>query len=105
MQAVDCGMYHKGLQPEINPSLGNGDNIYLNRRINWSRIELTMECKVPKTSKDPFDETEPDNEAISSARKRTLAQIFSYAALVFRHQQRTFHYMILFLGHYARVIR
>ena len=98
-------MYHKDLQPALNPTLNDKDKIHQNRRVNWSRVELTIECKVPKTSKDPFDESEPDNEATSDERKRTLAQIFSYAALVFRHQQRTSHYMILFLGHHARVIR
>ena len=104
-QAVDCGMYRKSLQPAPNAPPNSREKIFENRRINWSRVELTIECKVPQTSKDPFDESEPDNEATADERKKTLAQIFSYAALVFRHQQRTFHYMILFLGHYARVIR
>ena len=73
--------------------------------MNWSRIELSIECKVHPVSQDPFDDGKDDLEGASAKREDVYGQILSYADLVFSHQQRTHHYMVLFLGHYARIVR
>ena len=74
------------------------------RRINWSRLELGIECKV-KANLDPFDEWQDSNEPVAEGRKNVWAQLLDYADLVFKFQQRVCHYTIIFFGHYARVIR
>ena len=84
--------------------LDEGDGEY-NRRINWSRIDLSIECKVDPTDQDPFDETRDDFQPLAADRKKALGQILTYVENVFIHQHRTLHYMILFLGHNARIVR
>ncbi|TFK88449.1 hypothetical protein K466DRAFT_488926 [Polyporus arcularius HHB13444] len=97
-QAVDLGLY----SPQFRP-INEGDGEY-NRRINWSRIELSIECKADPTDQDPFDDTTDDLQPLAADRKKALGQILTYVENVFKHQHRTFHYMILFLGHYARIV-
>ncbi|RPD57778.1 hypothetical protein L227DRAFT_223617 [Lentinus tigrinus ALCF2SS1-6] len=98
-QAVDLGLYPTKFKP-----INEGDGDY-NRRVNWSRIDLSIECKVDPTTQDPFDETADDLLPIAADRKKALGQILTYVENVFMHQHRTLHYMILFLGHYARIVR
>lgn len=74
------------------------------RRLKWSRIELSIECKV-STDKDPFDESRPDCVPEAKERQAVLGQVLSYAELVFKYQHREFHYMVVFLGLYARIVR
>ncbi|RPD52761.1 hypothetical protein L226DRAFT_541035 [Lentinus tigrinus ALCF2SS1-7] len=98
-QAVDLGLYPTKFKP-----INEGDGEY-NRRVNWSRIDLSIECKVDPTDQDPFDESADDLLPIAADRKKALGQILTYVENVFMHQHRTLHYMILFLGHYARIVR
>ncbi|TFK88445.1 hypothetical protein K466DRAFT_662291 [Polyporus arcularius HHB13444] len=97
-QAVDLGLY----PPQFRP-INEGDGEY-NRRINWSRIDLSIECKVHSTDQDPFDDTSDDQQPLAADRKKALGQILTYVENVFMHQHRIHHYMILFLGHYARIV-
>ena len=93
-------MYHRKLLPKNseNPEMTH------NRRVNWSRLEMGIECKLHGTNQDPFDDRQDDGEPRAEDRKKALRQILSHAELVFKHQQRTFQFMVLFLGHYARVV-
>ncbi|RPD71828.1 hypothetical protein L226DRAFT_588706, partial [Lentinus tigrinus ALCF2SS1-7] len=102
-QAIDCGMYHNKLPPLEDQGSENEEMTH-NRRVNWSRLELGIECKLHRTNQDPFDDRQADGEPVAADRKKALGQILSYAELVFKHQQRTFQFMVLFLGHYARVV-
>ncbi|TFK78900.1 hypothetical protein K466DRAFT_606571 [Polyporus arcularius HHB13444] len=97
-QAVDLGLYPTAFRP-----INEGDGEY-NRRINWSRIDLSIECKVHSTDQDPFDDMSVDGQPLAADRKKALGQILTYVENVFVHQHRTHHYMILFLGHYARIV-
>ncbi|KAI0699935.1 hypothetical protein C8T65DRAFT_831738 [Cerioporus squamosus] len=97
-QAVDLGLYPTEFKP-----INEGDGEY-NRRVNWSRIDLSIECKVDPTDQDPFDDTTDDQQPLAADRKKALGQILTYVENVFVHQHRTHHYMILFLGHYARIV-
>ena len=72
--------------------------------MNWSRVELSIECKVGLDS-DPFDESRPNCVPRGSTRQGVLGQVLTYAELVFKYQHREFHYTVIFLGHYARIIR
>lgn len=74
-------------------------------RVDWSRIELSIECKVDCTEQDPFDAEATDDEHTAEKRKRALGQIISHAELIFQYQQRACHFMILFLGDFARILR
>ncbi|TBU39517.1 hypothetical protein BD309DRAFT_423034 [Dichomitus squalens] len=99
-QAIDCGMYASAHAPKEEwTDLGEES-----RRLNWSRLELGIECKV-KANLDPFDEWQDGDEPVAQGRKDVWGQLLSYADLVFRYQQRLFHYTVIFFGHYARVIR
>ncbi|RPD53434.1 hypothetical protein L227DRAFT_557652 [Lentinus tigrinus ALCF2SS1-6] len=99
-QAIDCGMYPAKFAPEES-STAAGDE---SRRTDWSRIDLCIECKLDSTSQDPFDEKKLDNSPEAVTRREVLGQILSYAELVFRHQQRQFHYMLLLFRECARII-
>ncbi|RDX49268.1 hypothetical protein OH76DRAFT_1483228 [Lentinus brumalis] len=96
-QAVDCGMYKSKYVPQA------ADGSYA--RVDWSRMEISIECKAQCTEQDPFDPQAPDDQPTSEKRQEALGQILSYAELIFKHQQRTCHFMILFLGDFARLVR
>ncbi|KAI0696647.1 hypothetical protein C8T65DRAFT_743469 [Cerioporus squamosus] len=81
--AVDLGLYPTPFRP-----INEGDGEY-NRRVNWSRIELSIECKVDPTDQDPFDETTDDQQPLAANRKKALGQILTYVETVFMHQHRT----------------
>ena len=99
-QAIDCGMYiSTSAPPEDWTALGEES-----RRNIWSALELGIECKL-KAAVDPLDERQDDDEPTAQARKDVWAQLLSYAALVFKFQKRLFHYIVIFFGRYARIIR
>ncbi|TBU38476.1 hypothetical protein BD309DRAFT_874282 [Dichomitus squalens] len=96
-QSVDMGMYPVDNVPEAaNTATYPG--------VDWSYLELPMECKTSSTEQDPFDE-ERGGEPVGDKRKDVLGQILSYAELVFQRQQRMFFFMVIFLGDYARIAR
>ncbi|RPD53444.1 hypothetical protein L226DRAFT_617398 [Lentinus tigrinus ALCF2SS1-7] len=99
-QAIDCGMYPAKFAPEESQTAAGDES----RRTDWSRIDLCIECKLDSTSQDPFDERKLDNSPEAVTRQKVLGQILSYAELVFRHQQRQFHYMLLLFRECARII-
>ena len=68
-------------------------------------MDLVIECKRRPTEQDPFDDDATHNEPMSDLRQEALGQILSYAELVFRYQQRTCVFMLLFLGDCARLLR
>ncbi|TBU26972.1 hypothetical protein BD311DRAFT_666476 [Dichomitus squalens] len=96
-QSVDMGMSPADNVPEaeINATYPG---------VDWSYLELPMECKTSSTEQDPFDE-ERGGEPVGEKRKDVLGQILSYAELVFQRQQRMFFFMVIFLGDYARIAR
>ncbi|TFK88444.1 hypothetical protein K466DRAFT_662290 [Polyporus arcularius HHB13444] len=96
-QAVDCGMYKTGFVPQAS------DGSYA--RVDWSRLELAIECKTHWIEQDPFDPEAQDDEPTAQKRQDALGQILSYAELVFKYQQRTWHFMIILLGDFARIVR
>ncbi|KAI1784497.1 hypothetical protein LXA43DRAFT_901490 [Ganoderma leucocontextum] len=99
-QAIDCGMYvSTSTPPEGWTSSGEES-----RRIIWSLLELGIECKL-QASLDPLDERKDDDEPTGQTRKDVWAQLLSYADLVFQFQKRLFHYIVIFFGRYARIIR
>ena len=100
-QAIDCGMYPSQYAPSEDQTAAGDES----RRTDWSRIDLCIECKLHPTKQDPFDERNEKNEPEAKERRQVLGQILSYAQLVSKHQQRTFHYMLLLFRECARVIR
>ncbi|RPD57788.1 hypothetical protein L227DRAFT_655338 [Lentinus tigrinus ALCF2SS1-6] len=96
-QSVDLGMYPSTLAPK-RPSDGS------HARIDWSSVDIPIECKDHPTNEDPFDDRAPDAEPIAASRKAALGQILSYAELVFKYQQRTRLFMVDFLGDFVRLI-
>ena len=100
-QAIDCGMYPSQYAPAKSQTAAGDES----RRTDWSRIDLCIECKLHSTQQDPFDERKEENEPEAKERRQVLGQILSYAQLVSKHQQRTFHYMLLLFRECARVIR
>ncbi len=95
--APDCGIYPREHAPRLDDATQYG-------RTDWSHLEITIECKKD-FSEDPFDENTANSEPFAKARKSTLGQILSYAELVFQTQHRKHHFMIVFLGTSARLVR
>lgn len=84
------------------PQTGEG---YAYPHVEWAELEIPMECKLHMREDDPFEDDSPDHEPTVDSRKDTFGQILSYAEFVFQYQHRTFFFMIIFLGEYARIIR
>ncbi|KAI0645250.1 hypothetical protein C8Q79DRAFT_912191 [Trametes meyenii] len=99
-QAVDCGMYPKEGVDYLGPADDEG-----HRRMNWTWIDIAIECKMNSTDDDPFDEARDMHEPVAVGRREVLGQVLDYARLIFLYQQRTFQFMVLFLGDMARIIR
>ncbi|PIL33440.1 hypothetical protein GSI_04062 [Ganoderma sinense ZZ0214-1] len=97
-QSVDCGMY-------LNEDTPEPENGAVYARVDWSNLDLSIECKCHPTDQDPLDDAKGDGEPTADKRQEALGQILSYAELVFRYQHRMFHFMILFLGTEARIVR
>ncbi|KAI0364387.1 hypothetical protein BV20DRAFT_1005864 [Pilatotrama ljubarskyi] len=93
---IDCGMYAKGSPPTNN------------NRTDWSKIELSIECKRTPDADDPFDDedsTGVPGVPFSDRRRDNLGQIMTYSTLVFERQQRTHHYTLIIFGTNARIVR
>ena len=72
---------------------------------DWSRMELSIKCHVDCTEQDPFDASAADNHRTAEKRKCALGQILSWAELISQYQQRTWHFMVLFMGDHAPIVR
>ncbi|RPD52767.1 hypothetical protein L226DRAFT_496128 [Lentinus tigrinus ALCF2SS1-7] len=94
--APDCGIYPNGHAPKIVDANEYG-------RTDWSHLEIIIECKQ-NFAEDPFDYTTANAEPFAKARKSALDQILSYADLVFQNQHRKHHFIIIFLGTFARLV-
>lgn len=101
-QAVDCGLYPNDALPKLEVKEGSKRKF---GRTDWSLIEIAIECKTHSTAGDPFDEETNNHEPNAEGRRKVLGQILDYAEKVFEYQHRTFQYMLLFLGDYARIVR
>ncbi|KAI0738832.1 hypothetical protein C8Q80DRAFT_1241168 [Daedaleopsis nitida] len=95
--APDCGFYPADHAPATDKKQPYG-------RTDWSYLEIPVECKRDP-SVDPFEKNVPCGEPLSEGRKSCLRQILSDSELLFLNQHRMFHFLILFLGHYARILR
>ncbi|KAI0645248.1 hypothetical protein C8Q79DRAFT_1011331 [Trametes meyenii] len=100
-QAVDCGMCPKQGASRLDPANDEGHT----GRVNWSWIDIVIECKMNSTDDDPFDEAHETHEPVAAGRREVLGQVLDYARLIFQYQQRTFQFMVLFLGDMARILR
>lgn len=96
-QSVDMGMYPTSLAPK-RPADGS------HPRMDWSTVEIPIECKNHPTQEDPFDDSALDGAPAAELRKAALGQILSYAELVFRYQQRSHLFLVYFLGDFVRLI-
>ncbi|KAI0359642.1 hypothetical protein OH77DRAFT_1518030 [Trametes cingulata] len=99
-QAVDCGLYPSSAIPRLGITEDGGFG-----RTDWLSVEIAIECKMHATDHDPFDERMVNEEPNAETRRSVLGQILSYMELIFRRQQRTFQFMLLFIGGYARIVR
>ncbi|KAI0669720.1 hypothetical protein C8Q78DRAFT_977445 [Trametes maxima] len=99
-QAVDCGMYPNDGLDHLGQANEDGY-----RRMNWSWIDIAIECKMNSTDDDPFDEARDTHEPVAAGRREVLGQVLDYIRLVFHYQQRTCQFMVLFLGDMARILR
>ncbi|KAI0719733.1 hypothetical protein C8T65DRAFT_826735 [Cerioporus squamosus] len=99
-QGTICGMYPTHFAPKSSQTAAGDES----RCTDWSRIDLSIECKLQSTNQDPFNERKPENATVAQERQAVLGQILSYAELVFKHQQRKFHYMLLLFQESARII-
>ncbi|KAI1785209.1 hypothetical protein LXA43DRAFT_1100553 [Ganoderma leucocontextum] len=100
-EAIDCGMYDAKYAPKHGATATGEES----RCVDWSRLELGIECKLHTVNQDPIDERQPNNEPVADERRKVLGQLLAYAELIQKYQQREYHYVVLFLGLYARVIR
>ncbi|PIL33439.1 hypothetical protein GSI_04061 [Ganoderma sinense ZZ0214-1] len=71
----------------------------------WSHLELLVKCQVEPAAEDPFDEENGGNKEVAADQSMMMEQVLSCAELAFKYQQRQAVFMVLFLGHYARVLR
>ena len=67
----------------------------------WSHLELLVKCQLDPIADDSFDEGSGHEEV----RIAVMDEVLSCAELAFRYQQRLAVFMVLFLGHYAHVLR
>ena len=73
-------------------------------RTDWSKIELSIECKTEDVQHDPFDDQAPNLEPSAKRRRENLGQIASYSALVFNKQHRTRHFTLILFASRARIV-
>ncbi len=100
-EAVDGGLYRTKGAPKPTKSSGKGAP---SCAVNWTTIEVCIECKTDSVSDDPFDESQPNKAPEAKERQKVLGQILAYAQLVYDNQQRTSQFMLLFLGTTARIV-
>ncbi|KAI0368991.1 hypothetical protein BV20DRAFT_947040 [Pilatotrama ljubarskyi] len=91
-EKIDGGLYPSGDAP------AGAD------RTDWSRIELSIECKTEHVQHDPIEKT-TNFHPRSRTRRQVLGQIMSYAVLVFDNQHRTHHFTLIIFGKNARIVR
>ncbi|KAI0827916.1 hypothetical protein BC628DRAFT_1317592 [Trametes gibbosa] len=101
---ADMGLYPDEAVPVHVDSTRTDDLVQ--GRMNWSWLEMFIECKMDPTAGDPFDDGKGiGGETDTESRNHVLGQILSYAELVFHRQHRTHQYVVLFLGTFARIVR
>ncbi|KAI0827914.1 hypothetical protein BC628DRAFT_1418025 [Trametes gibbosa] len=101
---ADMGLYPDEAVPGQVDSTRTDDLVQ--GRMNWSWLEMFIECKMDPTAGDPFDDGKGiGGETDTESRNHVLGQILSYAELVFHRQHRTHQYVVLFLGTFARIVR
>ncbi|KAI0776283.1 hypothetical protein BD413DRAFT_669424 [Trametes elegans] len=99
-RAIDLGMYP--LEPPQNMGTADeGEPL----RTDWSTIEVGIECKMNSTAQDPFDESHDGDKFDAISRRKVLDRLLYELELIAQHQQRTFQYIVLFLGAFARILR
>ncbi|KAI0669682.1 hypothetical protein C8Q78DRAFT_938648, partial [Trametes maxima] len=74
-------------------------------QVDWTIVELTIECKHSDGQDDLFDDGRPTFYPTSIWQRETFAQLLSNSNLVFERQQRTHHFTAVVFGTYARFIR
>ncbi|KAI0663917.1 hypothetical protein C8Q70DRAFT_905386, partial [Cubamyces menziesii] len=94
-QKVDAGLYRRDDADKVE------------KHTKWAYMELSIECKTQAVQHDPFDESSAsgNHEDASDVRQKFLGQIMSYSMLIFDHQQRVHHLMLLIFDEKARIIR
>ncbi|KAI0767020.1 hypothetical protein C8Q74DRAFT_1354864 [Fomes fomentarius] len=95
--APDMGVYPKKGAPKRDPKTRFAAT-------DWSTLEIPIEAKT-SINADPFSSKDPDGVPDSEERKKTFGQILSYSELLFQNQHRNFHFLVLFLGHFSRIVR
>ncbi|KAI0827889.1 hypothetical protein BC628DRAFT_1317328 [Trametes gibbosa] len=101
---ADMGLYPNEAVPGQVDSTRTGNLVQ--GRMNWSWLEMFIECKMDPTAGDPFDDGKGiGGETDTDSPRRVLDQILSYAELVLHRQHRTHQYVVLFLGTFARIVR
>ncbi|KAH9915429.1 uncharacterized protein BXZ73DRAFT_81328 [Epithele typhae] len=76
------------------------------KRPNWDYHRFTVEFKRGGTQNDPWDDDKTYNpESTAVSRKVVRGQLSSYADLVFKHQHRLFHFMLLVNSARFRILR
>ena len=80
--SVNMGMYPCNAVPKPR---GNATYAV----VDWSNIEIPMECQLDSTEQDPFDDTETSGEPTTDRRQAALTRILSHAELVFQLARRS----------------
>lgn len=94
MRSIDLGLYDRSDFPSDFPSA-----------VDWGYLDLPIECKPPKKNQDPMPSDPPGDEPRTDGQKQTYGQILTYAELIFRHQQRTFFFLVVIVADEARILR
>lgn len=97
---------HGGLYPTqgaSEPTKGGGTGA-CSCAVDWTTIEMYIECRSDLVSGDPFYESQPNNAQDAQERQEVLSQILICAQLVYDNQQRTHQFMLIFLGTSARIV-
>ncbi|PIL33441.1 hypothetical protein GSI_04063 [Ganoderma sinense ZZ0214-1] len=101
--AVDCGMYPHDRVPKNDLTKGIDASKRKDfRRVCWSGIDLPAECKLED---DPFEDGVDTGRPSSDKRRDASGQAMSYIELTFHHQNRTFVFMLIFIGLNCRLLR
>ncbi|KAI0665669.1 hypothetical protein C8Q78DRAFT_545890 [Trametes maxima] len=88
------GMVRKG-EPSTN----------LYEPIDWSNVEVPIECRAAEPNEDPFSEQRPNMQMHAENQEDSLHQIFWFIHEIFARQHRVFLFAVFILGPHARVLR
>ncbi|KAM5542950.1 hypothetical protein V8D89_003334 [Ganoderma adspersum] len=69
---------------------------------SWSRVDLPVMCQP--ANKDPFDDNRPTGAPRDRKRREAFDQVFAQVQPILHQQQRTFLFMIVFVGLSARLV-